>query len=305
MKKILILLSTYNGERFLREQLDSLFNQTLCDVKVLVRDDGSSDSTVAILSEYQQRNPEKIDIIEGKNRGWRKSFFELMGIAKEEYQGYDYFAFADQDDIWQPDKLKMAIKHLLDLSEGPNLYCSNQYYYKNGENFGLIRKEKTEPSYKSCLVRNYATGCTIVFNRALLNLINREFPTIEMAHDYWLYMVAVLCGHVYVDENAYICYRQHDSNQIGSRSSWSDVWKRRLKGLKMTLSEHRVEKQAKELLRIFSQDMYPEGRKAVSKLAYYRINMSNKIKLLSDNGYTLGRKSNDRWMKVKIALGIL
>lgn len=305
MKKILILLSTYNGERFLREQLDSLFNQTLCDVKVLVRDDGSSDSTVAILSEYQKKNTEKIDIIEGKNRGWRKSFFELMRIAKEEYKGYDYFAFSDQDDIWQPDKLKIAIKHLLDLSEGPNLYCSNQYYYKNGKNLGLIRKEKPVLSYKSCLVRNYATGCTIVFNRNLLNLINREFPTIEMAHDYWLYMVAVLCGHVYIDDKAYILYRQHDNNQIGSRSSWSDVWKRRLKGIRMTVSEHRAEKQAKELLRIFSQDMYPEGRKAVSKVASYRTNMRNRISLLRDNGYTLGNKSNDRWMKLKIVLGIL
>ena len=266
-----------NGENFLKGQLDSLFCQANIDFHILVRDDGSSDSTLIILYEYRKKYPDKIDIIKGINQGWRKSFFELLIIANERYPVYDYFAFADQDDIWLNSKLETSITHLKELPIGPNLYCSNQYYYKNGENLGLIRKEKINPSYKSCLVRNYATGCTVVFNRDLLNLVTRELPKIKMAHDYWLYMVAVLCGHVYVDENAYIYYRQHDNNQIGSRASWSDVWKRRLKGLKMTLSEHRAEKQAKELLRIFSQDMYPEGRKAVSKVASYRTNMRNRI----------------------------
>lgn len=303
--KVLILLSTYNGREFLKDQLDSILHQKYSQIRILIRDDGSTDSTMEILSKYKAAYPDKIDLIEGENIGWKKSFFELLRLANEKYKEYDFFAFSDQDDIWLPDKIEKAISELIKLPQGPNLYCSNQYYYKNGYNFGLIRKKKSESSYKSCLVKNNATGCTIVFNKKLLNLISYEFPSVDIAHDYWLYMVAVLCGHVYIDDNGYILYRQHDNNQIGSKSSWMDIWKRRIKSLKIILNDHRIERQAKELLKIFSQNMNQDSREAVTKIADYRTNLKNKLRLLDDKGYTLGNKSNDRWLKLKIVLGIL
>lgn len=305
MDKVLILLSTYNGSKFLSEQLDSIFNQLGCQFKILVRDDGSTDSTVSILHAYQRKYKDGIDIIEGQNLGWKKSFFELVRVAHIQYNEFRYYTFCDQDDIWLPKKLFKGIKKLETLPLGPNLYCSNLFYYKEGKNYGLIRNKKIISTFKSCLVRNYATGCSVIFNHSLLSLVARNLPQLSTAHDYWFYQVAMLCGHVFIDEEAYILYRQHENNQIGSKSSFLDIWKRRLKELKNFYSRHEREKQAKELIRLFSHDMYPEALEATKKMAYYRRSVRFQLALLCDKEYTLGKASNDRWLKLRIILRCL
>ena len=302
MFKVLVLLSTYNGSKFLIEQLDSLFTQKSCEFKLLVRDDGSSDSTLDILYKYQQLYPKSIDILKGKNIGWKKSFFELLKIAYIRYKEFEYFAFCDQDDVWLPEKLFVGIQKLNLLPQGCNLYCSNLFYYKDGVNYGLIRKEKVLPTFKSCLVRNYATGCTVIFNRELLFLVSRKLPVISIAHDYWLYQIAVLCGHVFIDEQSYILYRQHENNQIGNRSSWIDIWKRRLKDFRYYNLGHHREEGAKELLRLFAKDMHPLAIEATRKMSNYRRSFCSQLSLLLDGGYTLGKKANDRWLKLRIIL---
>ena len=304
MDSVLVLLSTYNGGAYLREQLDSILSQNKVDVTILVRDDGSNDAgvTLNILEEYKNINPDKIIIVFGTNIGWKGSFFELLRLAVDIYSNhYTYYAFSDQDDIWMPDKLITGINQLKKLGDGPSLYCSNLYYYKNGINYGLIRDKKIIPTYKSCLLRNYATGCSVIFNHDLLILAGREKPNVDVAHDYWLYQIAVLCGNVFIDQNAYILYRQHDNNQIGYKSGWINKWRRRYKTLRNTLN-HQQENQAKELLRIFSNDMHREALVSTRKFANYRQSILQQLQLLVDSEYTLNNKSNDRWMKIKILL---
>lgn len=165
MKRILVLLSTYNGELFLREQLDSLFAQVGVELHIWVRDDGSKDSTQKILFEYREKFPNKITIVLGENIGWKRSFFELLSFAKQNSVVYDYYAFCDQDDIWLPTKLQRAVEKMGELNTNIRLYCSNLYYYKDGCNYGLIRNKDYCPTVENCLMRNYATGCTIVFNK--------------------------------------------------------------------------------------------------------------------------------------------
>lgn len=305
MNAITILMSTYNGEKYLREQLDSIFAQKGVEIHVCVRDDGSTDKTTVILKEYIRNHPGKIELIEGRNIGWRKSFFELLQYASIHYAECDYFAFSDQDDIWLPDKLISATDALRTLPIGPALYHSNLYYYKNGVNYGKTIKKEIVPSIKKCLVRNYATGCTIVFNKELLHLCAGKIPAITVAHDYWMYQVAMLCGKVYYDDNAYILYRQHENNQIGCKSSKKDIWKRRLASVSAIFNDHRLETQSKELFRLFEENLSEEGRKAVTGMSNYRSSFSNRLKLLFDNGYTLDNRSNDFWMKLKILFGML
>ena len=301
--KVAILLSSYNGEKFIAEQVDSLLAQEGVDIHIIVRDDGSTDNTVDIIKEFKAAHPGKIELIEGANVGWCKSFFLLVEYAAQKTE-CEFYAFCDQDDIWLPDKLRVAVSALESMPDKtlPRLYCSNLFYYKDGINFGKIRKKKPIPTYKNCLVRNYATGCTIVFDNNLLKLIAAEPPGITVAHDYWAYMVAVLCGNVCIDNESYILYRQHENNQIGSKSGFYEIWKHRISDLREFFNSHQREEQSRELMRLFSNHMYPNSIEAVSKLCNYRRSFFNQISLLCDNEYTLGYRSNDFWFKVRVLL---
>lgn len=304
MNSITILLSAYNGSKYIREQLDSLFAQVKVKISIIIRDDGSTDDTKTIIKEYQSKMPDIITLIEGENQGWIKSFFSLI-----EYAAYNtntnYYAFCDQDDIWLPEKLQQAISHL--SSNTPSLYASNLLYYKNGKIFDKIRTKEAKSTYKSCLIRNYATGCTVTYNRQLLLLLANQLPSIAIAHDYWAYMVAKLCGEVYIDKEAYILYRQHENNQIGSKSGFRVVWKRRIKTVTKSKSLTPLSKAtiAQELISCVGSNMHPHAYKAVEKLANYKSSILHRISLLFDNEYTFNSFKNDFWLKLRILSGNL
>ena len=304
MRDIVILLSTYNGDKFLVQQLESILAQSGVNIHLIVRDDGSSDGTLHILRQYIPRFCKDSTIIEGENIGWKKSFFELIKVAAAHYRNYDFFAFADQDDIWMPEKISRAIESIESSGNGIRLYCSNLFYYKDGINHGLIRN-KADYSYKNCLIRNYATGCTAVFNKKLLETMAQEQPEIELPHDYFAYLIAALCGKVIIDHQSFILYRQHDNNQIGCETSFFKRWKRRLISIKDALHSHPKEDLAKEILRLHADIMPPEAVSAVEKLCNYRHSFSTRIRLLFDKGYTFNLKSNDFWLKIRIILGVV
>ena len=300
-----ILLSTYNGEKYLHQQLDSIFEQEGVSPLLLVRDDGSTDSTISILEDYSLKYSDRMFILKGKNIGWKQSFRQLASYAYHNLKEIDYFAFADQDDIWLPNKISQGVNSLKSYPDQPSLYFSNLFYYKDGENKGLIHKFTIQPNCKSALARNFATGCTVIFNRQLLKLFAKESPNINLPHDYWMYLLATTCGNVIYDPNSYILYRQHDSNQIGSKHGLLDVWKARIKRFKDPAFNYVRERTAKELLRIFSQDMLPSAKAAVEKLAYYKKTPVSRLKLFFDNGYTLNNFGNDFFFKLRIIFGRL
>lgn len=300
MDSVLVLLSTYNGERYLNEQLSSIFTQKDVDISILVRDDGSTDSTLSILAKYADSHPNKIFILKGKNIGWKDSFLKLVDIAGNSYTKFDYYAFSDQDDIWENDKVLIGVTSIKSQSKGPLLYCSNLYFFRDGVNMGEVYNHLPEPTYKNCLIRNIAAGCTMVFNKDLIDIIKNKKPLIQVAHDFWVYQIAVLCGHVIVDPKAHILYRQHSNNQIGSPDGKLEVWERRLSTLITSMRTHQRENQAKELRRLFSDFMKPEAIAAIDIIANYRANVISKIKLLFDNQYSTGLKSNDFWLKFRI-----
>ncbi len=310
MKKILVLLSTYNGEVFIREQLDSILAQKNVNLHLLIRDDGSSDATKKILEQYQSREPAKITIIGGENIGWRESFMALAKYAHANFSEFEYFAFCDQDDIWLPEKLERGIKMLEEGinekgAEEPVLYFSNQFFYRDGHNEGKVHPNPFPVSLKGSLIRNYATGCTVIFNSALLDLFAKGYPSVRMAHDYWAYMLANLCGRVAADNEAYILYRQHANNQIGGKPSGADVWRRRLQSISALLGNRNRELMAKDLLRMHGDAMTPAGKAAVEKIANYRKSISSRFSLLTDKAYTFNSLSNDFWLKLRILTGRL
>lgn len=305
MEKITILMSTYNGEKYIKQQLDSIMQQKDVDLHLCIRDDGSNDNTLNIIHQFENKYKGRIDIIEGNNIGWKKSFFELIHYASIHYPKCNFFAFADQDDIWLPEKLISGIKMLDRIGKGANLYCSNQYRFKNGINMGKVWDEIPDKSPIKSLLRNCATGCTIIMNRCLIEILDKSQISISLPHDYWAFLSAIFCGKVVLDADAYILYRQHENNQIGSKKGFINLWKRRLKSISHSLKSHEREVIAKELLRCYDNYISPELKQQLFKISTYRNCLKNKLNLCFDKDFKFNSNSNNFWLILRIFLGVL
>ena len=226
MKKVQVLMSTYNGERFLREQLQSLLNQTYPNLEILIRDDGSRDATASILQEYANKYS-NVHVYLEENVGAVHSFFWLLSRCDA-----DYAAFCDQDDVWLPEKVERAVEKLQRV-KGPGLYCSNKILVDS--NLRVIsdnKGQKLRPGFGNAVVESICTGCTALLNRELVLDIQKHIPRNAIIHDWWCYLAASYTGRVIFDERAFIWYRQHEHNVIGASAGFWDVVKAKAAYLK-------------------------------------------------------------------------
>lgn len=215
MKSVLVLMSTYNGEKYLREQLDSILAQKDVDVTILVRDDGSKDSTVEILQDYKKSHG-NIEIVEGTNLGVAGSFYEVAVYAHDNMQAFDYYAFCDQDDVWLPNKLKVAVDGLDRVENDKKLYFCRATFVDENLNYLKEARPCGFFDYTTCVYRNPALGCTMVFSKALLDLFELVKPykdILKTLHDAWMFKLAVFSDAIIIaDDESYIKYRQHHDN---------------------------------------------------------------------------------------------
>lgn len=206
--RVLILMSTYNAEKYLAEQIKSLREQRNVCVSILCRDDGSTDDTIRILKSLG------IDYYTGSNLGPARSFMDLIEKCSETYE---YYAFCDQDDYWYPDKLKTAIEYIDNEKEGPVLYYSAVNV--TDEKLKVMYKSfKTTPNALSeiALSCGIMQGCTQVFNRQLLLQLKRHKPNSIAMHDFYITLVCKFLGGKFVmDSTPQISYRQHSTNTLG------------------------------------------------------------------------------------------
>jgi len=232
-KLVVILMTTYNGESYLESQLHSIANQSHNNWELHISDDGSTDSTLKIIREFQKRTSQKVILyLADSNRGFMHNFFCL--ITKEIRA--DYFALADQDDVWCAEKLSVAINHLNTKdSSKPNLYCGRtQLIDSHGRYRGKSKLFVKEPSFYNALVQNIAGGNTMMMNASAINLIRETLSCADNAvsHDWWIYIAVTACGgEVYYDPAPLTLYRQHNHNVIGS-STGARTKLKRLKLLK-------------------------------------------------------------------------
>lgn len=222
MIKVLVLMSTWNGERFLKAQLDSIFAQSFDgQIHLLVRDDGSNDSTLTLLDSYQSAS---LTVIRGGNIGAKASFLELMRLALD-YDA-DFFALSDQDDVWSYNKIAAAVNSIRQLNS-PAIYCSSVELVNQDLSHLSNHIHPGDHSFESTLLCNCVTGCTSVFNRMLLEKV--RFPIDAghiMMHDWWLGLIAGSFGVVFYDNNVHIKYRQHSNNHIGIGTGLTGVIRR-------------------------------------------------------------------------------
>ena len=215
--KVLVLLSTYNGEHFIYKQISSILTQINVEVKLVIRDDGSTDKTVSVLREFQNGKRD-VELITARNVGFVESFTELVKYAAEKYSDYEYFAFADQDDLWYPNKLYVASTILDKFSRNePNVYCCNSDLIDDND-IVIGKFKKNKPRYTRGNVIFYGTfqGCSMVFNKAAL-IEYYNHPPISAYHDRWMYLVCHFLGNTYYDDRSLFGYRIHESNVIGTK----------------------------------------------------------------------------------------
>lgn len=220
MQHVAILLSTYNGERFLKEQLDSLIAQSHSNWTIFASDDGSTDKTLAILEKYQTKlGTDRLIILAGPNQGFAKNFLSMVKNANIKA---DYFAFCDQDDIWLPERLSTAIATLQSApSNQPALFCSRtRLIDEEGRPIGLSTLFNKPTGFNNAIVQSIAGGNTMLFNLSARQLL-ADTPTEQtiISHDWWLYMLVSGCGgHVHYWPQPLVNYRQHGNNLMGSNS---------------------------------------------------------------------------------------
>ena len=301
---VAVLMSTYNGEKYIREQLDSIFNQSNVEVKLFVRDDGSTDGTVGILKEYAQRFSVEI-IHDGENVRPGESFMRLV-YKYANKPGIEYYAFADQDDIWLSEKLKVAIMKINKSEvDVPTLYGSNQYIYTDGENKGERHKDTQKTDLISHMTKNTIAGCTFVFNKALAQIVaaaDKPDPRIlrYRLHDAWMMLVAITCGKVIYDEQSHMLYRIHNENVVGIKDTSFVARLDRLKRFYVKRDDANLRLiTAKELLRLFPQ-MNQENKRILKLYAEYQDNMKNKIELAFNKEIKANCAENPNVFTVKV-----
>lgn len=280
MSKIVVVMSTYNGEQYLQEQIDSIIGQQGCEVSLLVRDDGSSDNTIHILREYERQG--KLKCIQGENKRPARSFLTALMQAEDA----DYYAFADQDDIWEAEKLKNAVEWLdRENVNTPNLYCCNLTPVDSN---GRIIQDKLLPEkivtdYQEVLIRSpHIFGCTMVFNRAMRDyILQRPLPQYALMHDMWLVLIASALGVIVYNDKPYIRYRQHGHNCIGASIRKKEKWKKRMQTVTQKPDVSRADQAAEFVEYVGERELHNRGLLAYTKLvANYRDGIKGKLDYL-------------------------
>jgi len=206
--KVNILLSTYNGEQFITEQLDSLYNQTYSNIAIYIRDDGSTDNTIDLINAHPINN--KLAALTTENNiGVIPSFLKLLAHSGKTG---DLYAFCDQDDIWKPEKISRAVEQIVDRPEPDKvLYCSRlEYVDQHLKHLGYSLTPRLT-GFSNAVVENIATGCTVVFGETIRKLILEGKSEKMMMHDWWAYLTASAFGDIVYDDFPSIQYRQHGS----------------------------------------------------------------------------------------------
>lgn len=302
--KVAVIMSTYDGEKYIKEQIDSILNQTGVEVELFIRDDGSKDNTVKIIKEYE-KNHSNVHAEIGTNLGFRQSFIQkLLSV-----NGYEYYAFSDQDDYWEKEKLYNACLKLQEVADKtPAVYYSNLNVADANLNiYRTTSLQKRKKSLESLVMRRSIAGCTMIFNGCLWEKIAKVEITDDMlkrGHDsFILSLCYALGGTVVFDPNAYIRYRQHNSNTSGSshgvicriKKEWNTLMRK--KGTEPAI--------ARSLLDNWGQEMMPETIKVLQLIVLSEASIMARLRIVMSRKFATGNIVLTVVGKLKALFGLL
>jgi glycosyltransferase involved in cell wall biosynthesis len=214
-------MGSYNGSKYIGQQLESFASQTHANWRLVVSDDGSTDDTLAQIEQHTQAwAPGQLTVRQGPRQGFCHNF---LSMACDTTLQADMYAFSDQDDVWLPNKLQVAVEHIQQHArpEQPYVYCGRTTYVRDN----LKPYEQSTPfvyprSFRNALIQSIAGGNTMVFNQAAKKLIEQAGMVPTVSHDWWLYqLVTGAGGRVFYDPTSYILYRQHSAALVGGNTT--------------------------------------------------------------------------------------
>ena len=287
MHRVEVLMSTYNAMKFGAAQLSSILAQAGVEVQLRVRDDGSTDGT----QQWLDVEAAKGHLVwwQGENLKPARSFMELLEKADEEAE---YYAFADQDDIWLSDKLNAAVARMEKSGDAPALYFSRTQPVS----------EQMEPlpaltftprvTFGEALMCHVATGHTMVMNASLRRVLLDYRPEFLPMHDMWVYLVALAVGaKVYYDEKPHVHYRQHSENVLGIRESTCARWKRRWTEWREGRQE--FSQLAEEVRKGFFEMMPEDERRVLTLFLDAKHRCLSRVRLLCAPEFRSGNRSRN------------
>jgi glycosyltransferase involved in cell wall biosynthesis len=291
-KVVLVLMSAYNGARYIEEQINSILHQVGVRTRLYIRDDGSRDDTISVLKRYSEDYPDRVSYITGENVGYGQSFLYLLKTA--DLSSVDYVALSDQDDVWLAEKLAKAIEKM-SVSSADIYGSSLTIVNTNLETIGFY--PKTELSVPRSIFENATSGNTMVLStqavtdmRRYMELGGYSFVTI---HDWYIYALLIATGHTqYIDADSYILYRQHGGNSLGHRKDTLFSVAKQLK--KMYRMFMQTSAQAEKQVDVFfelsknSVDIIPEYRNFLGVYQQARTSYVSRVRLVFK--YRLHRK---------------
>lgn len=291
--KVLVLLSSYNGSLYIKEQIMSLVIQKDIDLDIYVRDDGSTDNTIKIVSSIKDSYP-NITLFADTNVGFVSSFTKLVHKAYLSSH-YDYYAFCDQDDIWYDNKLSVAVKYLKEASKNePVMFCSNSRLIDSEGNpkGGSFVKNNCIINKNNIYLYSRVQGCSMVFNRKALELFHNH-PPINCFHDRWISLICATFGEIIYLNEPLFSYRIHSSNTLGMPElKYKGFWELQSSRIKYWLTSSRTKRSRRfeEIISFYESfcgknlsynTTLPLAYKA-SKSTFYRLLLALDTKLLPE-----------------------
>ena len=273
-KKVAVILSTYNGEAYIKTQIDSILNQRYKNIDIYVRDDGSKDSTVSILKEYENKGI--IHFYPRENVGFIKSFFECLSFCDDA----DFYAFCDQDDEWFDFKIARAVEKLSKKNEDePLLYFSDYDFYDNDMNFiAHSKSHKKGPSFRNAIVDCINLGITTVINKKTRDIMVKSNIQKSCGHDWTAYMICSGFGEIIYDKTSTIKYRRTGNNVSpgGKNFIQMQIW--RIKKFLLNNYFQNVKEELIEFENLFSDKLSKEDKKLLNLFTSRKYNFFKMIK---------------------------
>lgn len=280
---VLVMMSTYNGEKYVAEQIDSILAQQHVDITLAIRDDGSSDTTLDILNDYAAKHS-NITVSSGENLGYAASFWSLLLQADTKY---NYYAFADQDDLWDANKIAAAIFAVKKVDNPVTLYTSALRVVDEDLNEQYINTfPRLKPTLGSAITRPRLSGCTMVLTNELLRLCQtidiREEDGKCLAHDVAVYLSTLACGgKVIFSKRSYIRLRRHAKTVTGHGKS---VFKRAATVLDIFFARRKeATHQAQFLLTHYDSQLTDESRTVLEAITTYPTSFKKTVALCFDH----------------------
>lgn len=291
--KICVLMATYNGEKYLTEQIESVLQQKNVDVCLLVRDDGSTDRTLEILKSYKEEK--KLDWYQGKHLNAAYGFWELMSKAPEA----KYYAFCDQDDVWDEDKLYLAVTELEKAHDDFCLYACGTRLVDSKLNVIEDHKLDIKRTKYARLIFAHIPGNVMVFSNELRKKVMDYMPQNIGMHDSWLYKYCVAVGaEIILDEKPHISYRQHERNVVGMEVGL----KKKIQKFIKLLNDDKIYPQLMEIKKVYYDNLDKSSREILDKLEKGKKSFLTRISLAFDKRIDFNNAMFNLVFKLKVIL---